>query len=222
MLSSERNHARVVAYVVVESKVVARESRATATGTADKAAHWRARRLSRRARCHQQPLHRGEGVLRYLLCHPPVPFFDPLLAMTSSLPPFNPLLQSCGKRTRDIFATGLDESYKDEEKRYVVILHASVDEGINKLFSARIRMAVKLNDEYKEVKQLPAALLAQQGPVGPARPKEQRKMITSGREYMPPRMLVCALIGKHSELRSRSPDPTNRQHPSTPTIHFHR
>ncbi|RDX45921.1 WD40 repeat-like protein [Polyporus arcularius HHB13444] len=82
--------------------------------------------------------------------------------MTSSLPPFNPLLQSCGKRTRDIFAAGLDESYKDEEK------------------SARIRMAVKLNDEYKEVKQLPAALLAQQGPVGPARPKEQRKMITSG------------------------------------------
>lgn len=40
-----------------------------------------------------------------------------------------------------------------------------------------------MNDEYKEVKQLPGPLLSQQGPVGPARPKEQRKMITAGREY---------------------------------------
>ncbi|KAI0738144.1 WD40 repeat-like protein [Daedaleopsis nitida] len=82
--------------------------------------------------------------------------------MTSSLPPLNPLLQSCGKRTRDIFATGLEDTYKDEEK------------------SARIRLSVKMTDEYKEVKQLPASLLSQQGPVGPARPKEQRKMITAG------------------------------------------
>ena len=41
---------------------------------------------------------------------------------------------------------------------------------------------MKITDEYKEVKQLPASLLSQQGPVGPARPKEQRKMITAGRE----------------------------------------
>ena len=41
---------------------------------------------------------------------------------------------------------------------------------------------MKMTDEYKEVMQLPAPLLAQQGPVGPAKPKEQRKMITAGRE----------------------------------------
>lgn len=39
--------------------------------------------------------------------------------MTSSLPPLNPLLQVCGKRTRDIFATGLEDTFKEEEKRYV-------------------------------------------------------------------------------------------------------
>ena len=49
-------------------------------------------------------------------------------------------------------------------------------------YSARIRLSVKMTDEYKEVMQLPAPLLAQQGPVGPAKPKEQRKMITAGRE----------------------------------------
>ena len=42
-------------------------------------------------------------------------FFD--LDMTTSLPPLNPLLQTCGKRTRDIFASGLEDSFKDEEKR---------------------------------------------------------------------------------------------------------
>lgn len=45
-------------------------------------------------------------------------------------------------------------------------------------------MSVKLRDEYSDVKELPASLLAQQGPVGPTRPKEQRKMITAGREYL--------------------------------------
>lgn len=49
------------------------------------------------------------------------------------------------------------------------------------LCSTRIRLAVKINDEYKDAKELPAPLLAQQGQVGPARPKEQRKMITAGR-----------------------------------------
>ncbi|KAH9914386.1 WD40 repeat-like protein [Epithele typhae] len=82
--------------------------------------------------------------------------------MTSSLPPLNPLLQVCGKRTRDIFASGLEEPGKDEEK------------------SAKLRLSVKINDEFREVRQLPPALLAQQGGVGPARPKETRKMITAG------------------------------------------
>ena len=46
--------------------------------------------------------------------------------------------------------------------------------------SARLRLSVKINDEYKHYKQLPSALLAQQGPVGPARPTETRKAITAG------------------------------------------
>lgn len=54
----------------------------------------------------------------------------------------------------------------------------------NGLCSARIRLSVKMNDEYKDVRSLPAPLLAQQGQVGPARPKDQRKMITAGREFV--------------------------------------
>ncbi|KAI0795851.1 WD40 repeat-like protein [Abortiporus biennis] len=81
---------------------------------------------------------------------------------TSALPPLNPLLKVTGKRTRDIFASCPDDSIKDEEK------------------SARMRMSIKIYDEYRDFKELPASLLAQQGPVGPARPKEQRKMITAG------------------------------------------
>ncbi|KZT01944.1 WD40 repeat-like protein [Laetiporus sulphureus 93-53] len=82
--------------------------------------------------------------------------------MSASLPPLNPLLKVCGKRTRDIFSSCPDDSMQDEPK------------------SARIRLSVKMNDEYKDVRELPAQLLAQQGPVGPARPKEQRKAITAG------------------------------------------
>jgi pleiotropic regulator 1 len=37
-----------------------------------------------------------------------------------------------------------------------------------------------MNDEYKHYKQLPPALVSQQVPVGPARPKEMRKAITAG------------------------------------------
>jgi len=82
---------------------------------------------------------------------------------TSALPPLQPLFKSSGKRTRDVFASCADDNILDDEK------------------SARIRLSVKINDEYKDYKQLPAALLAQQGGVGPARPQQpqqQRKMIT--------------------------------------------
>jgi hypothetical protein len=52
--------------------------------------------------------------------------------------------------------------------------------------SARIRLATKINDEYKDFKVLPAALAAQQGPVGPARPPGQaREAITAGRTSFP-------------------------------------
>lgn len=47
-------------------------------------------------------------------------------------------------------------------------------------FSTRLRLSVKINDEYRDYKELPAALMSQQGPVGPSRPKENRKMITAG------------------------------------------
>ncbi|CAL1702575.1 unnamed protein product [Somion occarium] len=80
----------------------------------------------------------------------------------ASLPPLNPLLKVSGKRTHAVFASSIDDNLKDEEK------------------SARIRLSVKIQDEYADYKELPAPLLAQQGPVGPSRPKEQRKMITAG------------------------------------------
>lgn len=40
-----------------------------------------------------------------------------------------------------------------------------------------------MRDEYAQYKELPAALMSQQGPVGPAQP---RKMITAGRELLYP------------------------------------
>lgn len=80
-----------------------------------------------------------------------------------SLPPLNPLLKASGKRTKEIFASCPDDNIRDDEQ------------------STRIRLSVKINDEYKDFKQLPPALVSQQGSVGPARPKDaQRKMITAG------------------------------------------
>ncbi|KAI0029015.1 WD40 repeat-like protein [Vararia minispora EC-137] len=84
------------------------------------------------------------------------------MAMTGELPPLEPLMRSNAKRTYSVFASCPDAGMKEEEK------------------SARMRLAVKIEDEYKHYKQLPTALLAQQAPVGPARPTEQRKMITAG------------------------------------------
>ena len=49
--------------------------------------------------------------------------------------------------------------------------------------SAKLRLSVKINDEYRDYRQLPPALLQQQGPVGPARPKQDRKMIEAGRAF---------------------------------------
>ena len=44
--------------------------------------------------------------------------------------------------------------------------------------SAKLRLSTKINDEYKDCKQLPAVLQSQQGPVGPVRPgQSSRKMI---------------------------------------------
>ena len=65
----------------------------------------------------------------------------------------------------------------------ILLARLSIDVGVCAFHSARIRLSVKMNDEFKEVRQLPASLLAQQGPVGPARPKENRKMITAGRKW---------------------------------------
>jgi WD40 repeat protein len=50
------------------------------------------------------------------------------------------------------------------------------------LNSARTRLSVKARDEFIEFRSLPAALLAQQGAVGPMRPAgPQTKLITNGR-----------------------------------------
>ena len=97
-----------------------------------------------------------------------------------SLPPLNPLLKASGKRTREIFASCPDDNIKDDERRFVapssqLLYNQPCD-------STRIRLSVKINDEFKDYKQLPPALLSQQGPIGPARPKDaQRKLLTAGR-----------------------------------------
>jgi pleiotropic regulator 1 len=100
-----------------------------------------------------------------------------------TLPPLDPLLRSCAKRTRDIFASCPDDGIKEDEKRCVTSsgMPSTFTEEIS---SARIRLSVKINDEYRDFKELPPALLAQQGPIGPARPKEQRKAITAGRRLL--------------------------------------
>ncbi|KAH8114267.1 WD40 repeat-like protein [Phellopilus nigrolimitatus] len=77
------------------------------------------------------------------------------------LPPLASLVRSSTKRTHDIFASSIEPPKEDEK-------------------SAKLRLSVKINDEYKDYKQLPPALLSQQGPVGPARPKQERKMIEAG------------------------------------------
>ncbi|KAG6809439.1 pre-mRNA-splicing factor prp46 [Tricholoma furcatifolium] len=81
---------------------------------------------------------------------------------TAALPQLDTLFQRNAKRTRAVFASSTEDGAQEEEK------------------SARLRLSVKINDEYRDYKELPAALLAQQGPVGPSRPKEARKMITAG------------------------------------------
>ncbi|KAF4565425.1 pre-mRNA-splicing factor prp46 [Pleurotus pulmonarius] len=82
---------------------------------------------------------------------------------TAALPPLDPVFRRAAKRTRDIFAFCPDEGLGDEEK------------------SARMRLAVKINDEYRDYKQLPGPLLAKQGLVGPSAPKQpSQKMITAG------------------------------------------
>ncbi|KAH7915767.1 WD40-repeat-containing domain protein [Hygrophoropsis aurantiaca] len=95
------------------------------------------------------------------------------MATAAALPPLGPLLERSAKRTRDIFASYGDDNIQDEEK------------------SARIRLSVKINDEYRDFKELPSALLAQQAPVGPARPKEARKAITAGPTSDTSRMIAA-------------------------------
>jgi pleiotropic regulator 1 len=99
---------------------------------------------------------------------------------TDALPPLDPLLKRSAKRTRDIFASCPNDGLKEDEKRYISS-SGPLAVLANETFSARIRLSVKINDEYRDFRELPPALLAQQGQVGPARPKEQRKAITAGR-----------------------------------------
>ncbi|KAF8804153.1 WD40 repeat-like protein [Phlegmacium glaucopus] len=79
------------------------------------------------------------------------------------LPPLEQLHRISAKRTRALFASETGDILLEEES------------------SARIRLAVKIHDEYRDFKELPPPLLSQQGPVGPSRaPDPARKMITSG------------------------------------------
>ncbi|KIM44133.1 hypothetical protein M413DRAFT_443177 [Hebeloma cylindrosporum] len=81
---------------------------------------------------------------------------------TAALPSLDTLHRKSAKRTRAIFAAEAGDTLYEEES------------------SSRVRLAVKIRDEYRDFKELPPALLSQQGPVGPSRPLPSRKMITSG------------------------------------------
>ncbi|KAJ3928673.1 MAG: WD40 repeat-like protein [Lentinula lateritia] len=91
---------------------------------------------------------------------------------THALPPLEPQLRHNAKRTRAVFASCPDDSITDEER------------------SVRLRLAVKINDEFRQFKELPPALLSQQGAIGPARPKETRKMITANGDAETSRMIA--------------------------------
>lgn len=99
------------------------------------------------------------------------------------LPALDPLFQRNAKRTREIFASVPEDGMKDEERRQV-----NANNDIEPILltlswhSTRLRLSVKINDDYRDYKELPSALMSQQGPVGPSRPKENRKLITAGRE----------------------------------------
>ncbi|TFY82026.1 hypothetical protein EWM64_g1992 [Hericium alpestre] len=112
------------------------------------------------------------------------------MATAAGLPPIEPLLKVNAKRTYSVFASCPDAGMAQEEK------------------SARMRLAVKINDEYKEYKQLPSALLSQQVPVGPARPKEQRKAITAGPSDAETSRIISTI------------DPTPERAPSTISNHL--
>ena len=103
------------------------------------------------------------------------------MASAAALPPLDPLLRRSAKRTRDIFASCPDDGFKDDEKRFGSSLNILSEVLLIRACSARIRLSVKINDEYRDYKELPPALLAQQGMVGPARPKVPQKAITAGR-----------------------------------------
>lgn len=96
------------------------------------------------------------------------------MSTAHALPPLDPLLKRSAKRTRDIFASCPNDGMKEDEKRCVTS-SGTPSTFAEEIFSARIRLSVKINDEYRYFKELPPALLAQQGPIGPARPKEQTK-----------------------------------------------
>lgn len=82
--------------------------------------------------------------------------------MTTTLPSLSTLWEQNARGAQAVFGVRPDDTMKEEET------------------SARLRLAVKIRDEYNHCKELPPALVAQQGGVGPSKPKDNRKMITAG------------------------------------------
>ncbi|RXW16667.1 hypothetical protein EST38_g9181 [Candolleomyces aberdarensis] len=98
---------------------------------------------------------------------------------TAGLPPLEPLFRRNAKRTWDVFASELDDLTGHEEES-----------------STRLRLAVKISDEYSDYKTLPSGLLSQQASVGPVRPKDARRMITAAGEVDPSTSRAIATIDK--------------------------
>ncbi|KAG8876723.1 pre-mRNA-splicing factor prp46 [Tulasnella sp. 331] len=107
----------------------------------------------------------------------------------ATLPSLDPLVRAGVKRTAAVFlATDLDT--REDEK------------------SARVRLSVKLRDEYKDVRELPVALTAQAGPIGPVKPGQ--KLLTAGPSNETARMIQdVALRDAPASV------PTGMRHPNS-------
>ncbi|KAG8899003.1 pre-mRNA-splicing factor prp46 [Tulasnella sp. 403] len=126
---------------------------------------------------------------------------------SGTLPPLAPLLRTSVKRTAQIFTdTELGDGREDEKVSVVLILLTTAEYSLNYVIllgtsRSRLRLSVKIRDEYKDFRDLPPALSAQVGPVGPAKPGQ--KLITAGPSNETTRLI------QDVALRDAPPRPTS-------------
>lgn len=92
------------------------------------------------------------------------------MADVQGFTPLPELQRLSTKRTFAVFATESLDNYPENESVYAMFCFSKSFKLIQGRCRSKFRTRVKVNSEYKDYLTLPAALLAQQGPVGPARP----------------------------------------------------